>query len=214
MGLAVGWSAVVLSFGKKGWRKSLPHSLGEGPPGRRAVGVPVWGCSGQRARGCARAGALVADAPRAPPRPLPASPTPQPCCSSRVCRRRGSGRRLRSTSSGARCVGDREKGPDRGSGPARRWRGRRCRRAAAARAHAAPSTAQQAASHRCATPDAHPPPHPAPAHPPPQRSSTSSASCCACCPSAPAGTCTSSTPTCSGPSTCAPRCGGLGRRGA
>lgn len=27
MGLAVGWSAVVLSFGKKGWRKSLPHSL-------------------------------------------------------------------------------------------------------------------------------------------------------------------------------------------
>jgi len=28
MGLAVGWSAVVLSFGKKGWRKSLPHSLG------------------------------------------------------------------------------------------------------------------------------------------------------------------------------------------
>ena len=32
MGLAVGWSCVVLSFGKKGWRKSLPHSLGE-PPG-------------------------------------------------------------------------------------------------------------------------------------------------------------------------------------
>jgi hypothetical protein len=31
MGLAVGWSAVVLSFGKKGWRKSLPHSLGEQP---------------------------------------------------------------------------------------------------------------------------------------------------------------------------------------
>ncbi len=29
MGLAVGWAAVVLSFGKKGWRKSLPHSLGE-----------------------------------------------------------------------------------------------------------------------------------------------------------------------------------------
>ncbi len=28
MGLAVGWSCVVLSFGKKGWRKSLPHSLG------------------------------------------------------------------------------------------------------------------------------------------------------------------------------------------
>jgi hypothetical protein len=28
MGLAVGWAAVVLSFGKKGWRKSLPHSLG------------------------------------------------------------------------------------------------------------------------------------------------------------------------------------------
>lgn len=27
MGLAVGWSCVVLSFGKKGWRKSLPHSL-------------------------------------------------------------------------------------------------------------------------------------------------------------------------------------------
>ncbi len=29
MGLAVGWSCVVLSFGRKGWRKSLPHSLGE-----------------------------------------------------------------------------------------------------------------------------------------------------------------------------------------
>eukprot|EP00200_Dunaliella_tertiolecta_P005738 CAMPEP_0202357456 /NCGR_PEP_ID=MMETSP1126-20121109/11476_1 /ASSEMBLY_ACC=CAM_ASM_000457 /TAXON_ID=3047 /ORGANISM="Dunaliella tertiolecta, Strain CCMP1320" /LENGTH=384 /DNA_ID=CAMNT_0048950341 /DNA_START=258 /DNA_END=1412 /DNA_ORIENTATION=- len=27
MGLAVGWSAAVLAFGKKGWRKSLPHSL-------------------------------------------------------------------------------------------------------------------------------------------------------------------------------------------
>jgi ATP-dependent Clp endopeptidase proteolytic subunit ClpP len=27
MGLAVGWSCVILSFGKKGWRKSLPHSL-------------------------------------------------------------------------------------------------------------------------------------------------------------------------------------------
>ncbi|GFR51883.1 hypothetical protein Agub_g14362 [Astrephomene gubernaculifera] len=27
MGLAVGWSCVVLSFGRKGWRKSLPHSL-------------------------------------------------------------------------------------------------------------------------------------------------------------------------------------------
>lgn len=27
MGLAIGWSCVVLSFGKKGWRKSLPHSL-------------------------------------------------------------------------------------------------------------------------------------------------------------------------------------------
>lgn len=27
MGLAVGWAAVVLSFGKKGLRKSLPHSL-------------------------------------------------------------------------------------------------------------------------------------------------------------------------------------------
>lgn len=27
MGLALGWSCVVLSFGKKGWRKSLPHSL-------------------------------------------------------------------------------------------------------------------------------------------------------------------------------------------
>lgn len=32
MGLAVGWSAVVLSFGKKGWRKSLPHSLGARDP--------------------------------------------------------------------------------------------------------------------------------------------------------------------------------------
>jgi hypothetical protein len=30
MGLAVGWSAVVLALGKKGLRKSLPHSLGEG----------------------------------------------------------------------------------------------------------------------------------------------------------------------------------------
>lgn len=29
MGLAVGWSAVVLGYGKKGLRKSLPHSLGE-----------------------------------------------------------------------------------------------------------------------------------------------------------------------------------------
>ncbi len=29
LGLAIGWSAVVLSFGKKGWRKSLPHSLGK-----------------------------------------------------------------------------------------------------------------------------------------------------------------------------------------
>lgn len=29
MGLAIGWSCVVLSFGKKGLRKSLPHSLGE-----------------------------------------------------------------------------------------------------------------------------------------------------------------------------------------
>ena len=29
MGLAVGWSCVLLSFGKKGLRKSLPHSLGE-----------------------------------------------------------------------------------------------------------------------------------------------------------------------------------------
>lgn len=28
MGLAVGWSCAVLAFGKKGWRKSLPHSLG------------------------------------------------------------------------------------------------------------------------------------------------------------------------------------------
>lgn len=27
MGLAVGWSCAVLAFGKKGWRKSLPHSL-------------------------------------------------------------------------------------------------------------------------------------------------------------------------------------------
>lgn len=27
MGLAVGWACCVLSFGKKGWRKSLPHSL-------------------------------------------------------------------------------------------------------------------------------------------------------------------------------------------
>lgn len=27
MGLAVGWSCCVLAFGKKGWRKSLPHSL-------------------------------------------------------------------------------------------------------------------------------------------------------------------------------------------
>ena len=39
MGLAVGWSAVVLSFGKKGWRKSLPHSLGAlrgAHPGRLA----------------------------------------------------------------------------------------------------------------------------------------------------------------------------------
>jgi hypothetical protein len=29
MGLAVGWSAVILGYGKKGLRKSLPHSLGE-----------------------------------------------------------------------------------------------------------------------------------------------------------------------------------------
>lgn len=29
MGLAVGWSAVVLGYGRKGLRKSLPHSLGE-----------------------------------------------------------------------------------------------------------------------------------------------------------------------------------------
>jgi hypothetical protein len=29
MGLAVGWSCVVLAYGKKGLRKSLPHSLGE-----------------------------------------------------------------------------------------------------------------------------------------------------------------------------------------
>jgi hypothetical protein len=29
MGLAVGWSCAILAFGKKGWRKSLPHSLGE-----------------------------------------------------------------------------------------------------------------------------------------------------------------------------------------
>lgn len=27
MGLAVGWSAAALAYGKKGWRKSLPHSL-------------------------------------------------------------------------------------------------------------------------------------------------------------------------------------------
>lgn len=27
MGLCAGWAAVVLAFGKKGWRKSLPHSL-------------------------------------------------------------------------------------------------------------------------------------------------------------------------------------------
>ena len=31
MGLAVGWSCVVLAYGKKGLRKSLPHSLGEDP---------------------------------------------------------------------------------------------------------------------------------------------------------------------------------------
>jgi hypothetical protein len=29
MGLAVGWSAVILGYGRKGLRKSLPHSLGE-----------------------------------------------------------------------------------------------------------------------------------------------------------------------------------------
>lgn len=29
MGLAVGWSAVILGYGTKGLRKSLPHSLGE-----------------------------------------------------------------------------------------------------------------------------------------------------------------------------------------
>jgi hypothetical protein len=31
MGLAVGWSAVVLGYGRKGLRKSLPHSLGNPP---------------------------------------------------------------------------------------------------------------------------------------------------------------------------------------
>ncbi len=40
MGLAVGWSCAVLAFGKKGWRKSLPHSLGMQQPTTHHIAAP------------------------------------------------------------------------------------------------------------------------------------------------------------------------------
>lgn len=56
MGLAVGWSAVVLSLGKKGWRKSLPHSLAMMQQPR----VPPTGALGSVCRGGGGAGTFIA----------------------------------------------------------------------------------------------------------------------------------------------------------
>ena len=41
MGLAVGWSCAILAFGKKGMRKSLPHSLGARGAGLAWAGQPT-----------------------------------------------------------------------------------------------------------------------------------------------------------------------------
>jgi len=71
MGLAVGWSCVVLSFGRKGWRKSLPHSLA-------MLQQPRVPPTGAQAGGAAARSSSPPRGPRPPPPACPLLPPPLP----------------------------------------------------------------------------------------------------------------------------------------